>query len=907
MAITQNTFTGNGSNLGPFSFTFKWLEPTDIKVTVGGVLKTAGTHYNLQSLNYTTKDGGQVLFTAGNAPANNATIRVYRDTDDSALSATFFSGSAIRAQDLNDDFTQNLYVTQEVNNNAVNIDGSNPMAGNLNMGGYQIDNLAQPTADNDAATKKYIDDRYGATTIPAYTRWRKTATAGQTTFSGTGQYGGTLAYSSLREQVYLNGVLQQRSADYTADNETSIVFASGLTVGDVVDIVCINNVVAGTANNAADISYSGQFSGQTVRTVAAKLADVVSVKDFGAVGDGVADDTVAIQAAATALKVITDTQPSTLYFPSGSYKITNSIDFSATGGNRMEIVGGAGSFESVTILAAYHGHGDSVASSRGVFYFSAPTGSPSGTYSRSFSVSGFQFRRLTASFRTPPAIEMIASAQSRLNNITIGSWSGTAIRMDTPQNVRCTNVTTFSGGKSFAYKDASAVTVTQSSTTLTATGNIFSADDVNKWIGIWGTGSNSYRRKAKIATYVSPTQVTLDQSETDATARRVLFGSPFASVASGSPTLTADSACFTVDDVGLYLWIRSNVATNSVFRAKINAVVSGTTVTLDTNAPFTDSTCEIAVAAVELYSSGPFGDSSDTKFINLQVENHAGLGVGVYDASVLEFYGAKIHSEQSATVDRYSVSTLWGYQLDGIFSGSLDAQYLGTYRFWLSAQTGSFHLADVISRTAIDEKLIGIAAKNTNFDGGVLLIDNLSVLGARPTQGIKDLVVDQNTQTPGYLISGAFVNNGDASNYRNAGHLTNDIYALDSGTYSSLYFESTNRTYSINPAGGAGFNRFTIRDETGAADRLYVYSTGAIGPGVGSAQDLGLSTSRWKDVYLDSISIGSGSVRILSGTGTPEGAITAVVGSLFLRTDGGVSTTLYVKQSGTGNTGWVAK
>ena len=43
------------------------------------------------------------------------------------------------------------------------------------------------------------------------------------------------------------------------------------------------------------------------------------------------------------------------------------------------------------------------------------------------------------------------------------------------------------------------------------------------------------------------------------------------------------------------------------------------------------------------------------------------------------------------------------------------------------------------------------------------------------------------------------------------------------------------------------------------------------------------------------------------GTGTPESAVTAGVGSLFLRTDGGASTTLYVKESGTGNTGWVAK
>jgi hypothetical protein len=42
-------------------------------------------------------------------------------------------------------------------------------------------------------------------------------------------------------------------------------------------------------------------------------------------------------------------------------------------------------------------------------------------------------------------------------------------------------------------------------------------------------------------------------------------------------------------------------------------------------------------------------------------------------------------------------------------------------------------------------------------------------------------------------------------------------------------------------------------------------------------------------------------------TGTPEGAVIAAVGSLAVRKDGGASTTLYVKQSGAGNTGWVAK
>lgn len=44
-----------------------------------------------------------------------------------------------------------------------------------------------------------------------------------------------------------------------------------------------------------------------------------------------------------------------------------------------------------------------------------------------------------------------------------------------------------------------------------------------------------------------------------------------------------------------------------------------------------------------------------------------------------------------------------------------------------------------------------------------------------------------------------------------------------------------------------------------------------------------------------------------SGSGTPEGAVTGPVGSLFTRTDGGATTTLYVKTSGVGNTGWTAK
>ncbi len=54
--------------------------------------------------------------------------------------------------------------------------------------------------------------------------------------------------------------------------------------------------------------------------------------------------------------------------------------------------------------------------------------------------------------------------------------------------------------------------------------------------------------------------------------------------------------------------------------------------------------------------------------------------------------------------------------------------------------------------------------------------------------------------------------------------------------------------------------------------------------------------------------IGAGTAPTLtSGSGTPEAAVAAPIGSLFCRTDGGAGTSLYVKESGTGNTGWVGK
>lgn len=47
--------------------------------------------------------------------------------------------------------------------------------------------------------------------------------------------------------------------------------------------------------------------------------------------------------------------------------------------------------------------------------------------------------------------------------------------------------------------------------------------------------------------------------------------------------------------------------------------------------------------------------------------------------------------------------------------------------------------------------------------------------------------------------------------------------------------------------------------------------------------------------------------QIVSGAGAPEGVVTAPIGSIYLRSDGGAGTAYYVKESGTGSAGWVAK
>ena len=105
-----------------------------------------------------------------------------------------------------------------------------------------------------------------------------TATASQTTFA--------VIYDVGYVDVYLNGVKQQNSVDFVATNGTSVVFAVGLTGGDIVDIVAygsfsLANVLplsGGTMTGAITFVGGQTFPGAGVGSVTS--ASVVSANGF---------------------------------------------------------------------------------------------------------------------------------------------------------------------------------------------------------------------------------------------------------------------------------------------------------------------------------------------------------------------------------------------------------------------------------------------------------------------------------------------------------------------------------------------------------------------------------------------------------------------------------------------------
>ena len=118
--------------------------------------------------------------------------------------------------------------------------------------------------------------------------------------------------------VVVSGTLSRNGFNVVTVGDVETVTSTMIASGTIIDA----DVNISGAINATKLNFLQAGASGVARTVDSKLKDTVSVKDFGAVGDGVSDDTVAIQAAITASVAA----GVTLFMPAGTYLVTDILN-----------------------------------------------------------------------------------------------------------------------------------------------------------------------------------------------------------------------------------------------------------------------------------------------------------------------------------------------------------------------------------------------------------------------------------------------------------------------------------------------------------------------------------------------------------------------------------------------------
>ena len=180
---TFNTHVGDGSTV-LFSFTFPYINESDVKVSLDDVDTTAYTFNNATTIQFTT------------APATSVAIRIYRSTNNTDVKSAFFAGSSIKAKDLNDNFTQSLYVVQEAIGSAG--DASTNAANAVTTANTALTNssAAVTTANSTIATANTANTNSAAAVVTANASNATSATAASDAASAVATAGTALTNSA---------------------------------------------------------------------------------------------------------------------------------------------------------------------------------------------------------------------------------------------------------------------------------------------------------------------------------------------------------------------------------------------------------------------------------------------------------------------------------------------------------------------------------------------------------------------------------------------------------------------------------------------------------------------------------------------------------------------------------------
>ena len=295
MAVTQDSYVGNGSRVS-YPFTFPYLKASDVKASIDAVATTAFTLTNATTLQFNT------------APANGAKIKIFRETGIDSLSATFYAGSAIKSEDLNDNFTQNLYVTQEVNGRYISALGGT-MTGNLNFG-EDVDIVFEGATDDAHETTITVADPTQDNTITFPNVTGNVVTTGDTGTVATGM----IANDAVTMDKLNSGALPTDITVASANIVDGTIVNADVNAAAAIDGTKVNpafgsqNIsTTGTAATGAhtvtgNIVVSGTVDGRDVAADGTKLDGIES----GATADQTAAEIRTLVDSATDSNVFTD-------------------------------------------------------------------------------------------------------------------------------------------------------------------------------------------------------------------------------------------------------------------------------------------------------------------------------------------------------------------------------------------------------------------------------------------------------------------------------------------------------------------------------------------------------------------------------------------------------------------------